>query len=206
MLHSLQTTAQLTLLTEVDVTELKDLREKLKQEYEVTYTDLLLKAVSHALKEHPRLNGWVLEEGVRLLPEINIGLAVALEDGLLVPVVHDTGHKSLQEIAGETRQLIQKAREGKLKPGEVTGGTFTVTNLGMYGIDGFTPIINLPEVAILGVGRMVERPVRNAQGFDWRQMLTLSLTFDHRAVDGVPAAAFLQAVTRQLEAPAALAE
>jgi pyruvate dehydrogenase E2 component (dihydrolipoamide acetyltransferase) len=206
MHQSLQTTAQLTLITEADVTELKDLREKLNQEYDLTYTDLLLKAVARALPEHPRLNGWVLEGGLQVSPEINLGMAVALADGLIVPVVHNTEHKSLKEIAGETRQLAQKAREGKLQPGEVSGGTFTITNLGMYGIDAFTPIINLPEVAILGVGRMVEKPIRGSQGILWRQMLTLSLTFDHRAVDGAPAAAFLQAITRQLEAPAALAE
>jgi pyruvate dehydrogenase E2 component (dihydrolipoamide acetyltransferase) len=164
MHQSLQAAAQLTLITEADVTELKDLREKLNQEYGLTYTDLLLKAVARALQEHPRLNGWVQEEGLRLSPEINLGMAVALEDGLIVPVVHNTENKSIKEIAGETRQLARKAREGKLQPGEVSGGTFTITNLGMYGIDAFTPIINLPEIAILGVGRMVEKPVRDSQG------------------------------------------
>jgi pyruvate/2-oxoglutarate dehydrogenase complex dihydrolipoamide acyltransferase (E2) component len=120
-------------------------------------------------------------------------------------VVRDADRKPLREIAQETQRLTQRAREGKLTQEEVTGGTFTVTNLGMYGVDAFTPIVNPPEVAILGLGRIIEKPARGPQGVEWRQMLTLSLTFDHRAVDGAPAAAFLQAVCKQLEAPATLA-
>lgn len=205
MHESLQTMAQVTLITEADVTNLEQLREELKQQFDLTYTDLIVKAVAQALKEHLRLNAWVEGENIRLLRSIHVGVAVALEDGLVVPVVHDADRKSLREIAQESQRLAQHAREGKLTREEVADGTFTVTNLGMYGVDAFTPIINPPEVAILGIGRIFEKPTRGPQDVVWRQMLTLSLTFDHRAVDGAPAAAFLQAICKQLETPASLA-
>lgn len=206
MHESLQTMAQVTLTTEADVTSLERLREELKQQFDLAYTDLIVKAVARALKEHPRLNAWVEGEGIRLLRAIHIGVAVALEEGLIVPVVHDADRKSLREIAQETQRLAQRARERNLTPEEVTESTFTVSNLGMYRVDAFTPIVNPPEVAILGIGRIIEKPAPGPQGVEWRKMLTLSLTFDHRAVDGAPAAAFLQTVCKQLEAPAALAE
>lgn len=205
MHESLQAMAQVTLTTEADVTNLEHLREELKQQFDLTYTDLIIKAVAQVLKEHPRLNAWVEGENIRLLRSIHVGVAVALEEGLIVPVVHDADRKSLREIALESQRLAQHAREGKLTRDEVTNSTFTVTNLGMYGVDAFTPIINTPEVAILGIGRIFDKPARGMQDVVWRRMLTLSLTFDHRAVDGAPAAAFLQAVCKQLEAPAALA-
>ncbi len=205
MHQSLQSMAQVTLTTEADVTDLQQLRETLKQDFDLTYTDMIVKAAALTLREHPRLNAHVEGETIRLAQQIHIGIAVALEDGLIVPVVRHPDRKLLREIALETSHLAHQAREGGLTPEEVTGSTFTVTNLGMYGVDAFTPIINPPEVAILGVGRLVEKPVRGPQGVEWRQMLTLSLTFDHRAVDGAPAAAFLQAVRKHLEEPAALA-
>lgn len=206
MHESLQTMAQVTLVTEADVTDLEHLREELKQQFDLTYTDLIIKAVAQVLREHPRLNAWVEGENIRLVRSIHVGVAVALEDGLVVPVLHDADRKSLREIAQESQRLALHAREGKLTRDEVTNCTFTVTNLGMYGVDAFTPIINPPEVAILGIGRIFEKPARGTQDVVvWRRVLTLSLTFDHRAVDGAPAAAFLQAVCKQLEAPAALA-
>ena len=205
MHESLQAMAQVTLTTEADVTNLEYLREELKQQFDLTYTDLIIKAVAQVLKDHPRLNAWLEGENIRLLRSIHVGVAVALEEGLIVPVVHDADRKSLREIAQESQRLAQHAREGKLTRDEVTNSTFTVTNLGMYGVDAFTPIINTPEVAILGIGRIFDKPARGMQDVVWRRMLTLSLTFDHRAVDGAPAAAFLQAVCKQLEVPAALA-
>jgi pyruvate dehydrogenase E2 component (dihydrolipoyllysine-residue acetyltransferase) len=205
MHESLQAMAQVTLTTEADVTNLEHLREELKQQFDLTYTDLIIKAVAQVLKDHPRLNAWLEGENIRLLRSIHVGVAVALEEGLIVPVVHDADRKSLREIAQESQRLAQHAREGKLTRDEVTNSTFTVTNLGMYGVDAFTPIINTPEVAILGIGRIFDKPARGMQDVVWRRMLTLSLTFDHRAVDGAPAAAFLQAVCKQLEVPAALA-
>jgi pyruvate dehydrogenase E2 component (dihydrolipoamide acetyltransferase) len=204
MHESLHTMAQVTLTTECDVTDMLQLRAELQQQFALTPTDLIIKAVAMVLKRHPRLNAWVEGAEIRLVPEIHLGIAVALEDSLIVPVVHDADRKSLREIAQETQRLTQHARAGTLTPEEVTGGTFTVTNLGMYGIDAFTPIINPPEVAILGIGRIVTRPAQGPQGLVWRQMLTFSLTFDHRAIDGAPAAAFLQALCEQLASPAAL--
>lgn len=204
MTESLHSMAQLTLVSEADVTELVALRARLKQEYDLTITDLIVKAVALALGAHPRLNARLASDALELFPEVNIGIAVALDEGLIVPVVRGANAKSLREVSAETKQLVEHARAGAGTEHELTGGTFTVTNLGPYGIDAFTPIINPPEIAILGIGRIVERPARRNGELDWRQMLTLSLTFDHRVVDGAPAAAFLQTVRQQLENPAAL--
>jgi pyruvate dehydrogenase E2 component (dihydrolipoamide acetyltransferase) len=204
MHQSLQTSAQVTLITEVDVSALVQLREELKQQFALTYTDLVIKAVALALKEHPRVNAWIEGEQIQLVQAIHIGVAVALDEGLIVPVVHDADRKSLREIAQETRQLALRAREGSLSREEVMGSSFSVSNLGMYGIDAFTPIINPPESAILGVGRINEKLVRIPQGAEWRHVMTLSLTFDHRAVDGAPAAAFLQTIGKHLENPVEL--
>jgi pyruvate dehydrogenase E2 component (dihydrolipoamide acetyltransferase) len=202
MQQSLQTSAQVTLNTEVDVSALVQMREELKTESDLTYTDLIVKAVALALKEHPRINAWIQGEQLRLVQDIHIGVAVALDEGLIVPVVQNADRKSLREIAQDTKRLAHCAHEGSLTHEEVTGSTFSVTNLGMYGIDAFTPIINPPEVAILGVGRITEKLVRIPRGAEWRQVMTLSLTFDHRAVDGAPAAAFLQSIRKHMEHPA----
>lgn len=201
MVESLQTMAQVTLMTEADVTELVRLRERLRKRFEVSYTDLIIKTVAVALREHPHLNATLVGEEIRLLSEIHIGMAVALEDGLIVPVIRDADKKSLEEITRETKRLAEAARAGTLTVDEVTGSTFTITNLGMYDIDGFTPIINPPECAILGVGRIVEKPAVYGGEIVKRSMMTLSLTFDHRLVDGAPAAAFLQRVKELLETP-----
>lgn len=202
MSESLQSMAQVTLLTEADVTETVRLRERLKQRYDLSYTDIIVKAVAVALKEHPLLNATLVGEEIQLLTEVHIGVAVALEDGLIVPVVRDADKKTLQEIAQETKRLAEGARAGTLTVDEVTGSTFSITNLGMYHVDGFTPIINPPEAAILGVGRIVEKPAIYQGEIAKRAMLTLSLTFDHRLVDGAPAAAFLDRVRELLETPA----
>lgn len=201
MTQSLQTMAQLTIQTEVDATDLVRLREQLKEEFDLTYTDLLIKAVAEALKAHPILNAALVGDEIHLLGEIHIGMAVALEDGLLVPVVRDADKQSLQEIAQETRRLAQGAREGTLTVDEVTSSTFTVTNLGAYGVDGFTPIINPPEVAILGVGRIVDKPAIHDGQIVRRSIMVLSLTIDHRIVDGAPGAEFLRTVKQLLESP-----
>jgi pyruvate dehydrogenase E2 component (dihydrolipoamide acetyltransferase) len=201
MHQSLQSSAQVTLITEVDVSALVRLREELKQQFALTYTDLVVKAVAQALKAHPRVNAWIEGEQLHLVQEIHIGVAVALDEGLIVPVMRHADRKSLREIAQETVRLAQGARAGSLTREEVSGSTFSVTNLGMYGIDAFTPIINPPEVGILGVGRIREQLARTPQGAEWRNMMTLSLTFDHRAFDGAPAAAFLQNIGQCLEHP-----
>ncbi len=194
MHRSLQGSAQLTITTEVDVTQLIDRRQEVQREFSATYTDFIVQACAHALKQHPRMNSTLDGDTIRHLSDVHVGLAVALEEGLIVPVVHNTDKKSLQEIAQEAKGLAEKARAGKLSIEEVSGGTFTVSNLGMYGIDGFTPIINSPQTGILGVGRIVEKPVIYRGEIAKRSMMVLSLTFDHRVIDGAPAGAFLQTV------------
>lgn len=201
MMQSLQTMAQVTLATEADVTETVNLRQQLKQKFELSFTDLIVKAVALALKQNPLLNATLIGDEIQLLDEVHVGVAVALEDGLIVPVVRHADRLSLPEIALETLRLSQAARDGSLGVDEVTGSTFTVTNLGMYGMDFATPIINLPEVAILGVGRIVEKPAVYRGEIAIRSLMALSLTFDHRIVDGAPAAEFLQTVKGMLESP-----
>ena len=194
MHQSLQQAAQLTITSEADVTAAVEFRTRASKETEFTYTDLMIQAVARALKRHPRLNARLTEAGIALLEEINVGMAVALEEGLIVPVIRDADRKMVGQIGAESKVLGEKARNGQLKLEDVSGGTFTVSNLGTYGVDAFTPIINLGETAILGVGRIVEKPAIYRGEIARRSMMTLSLTFDHRLIDGAPAAAFLQTV------------
>jgi pyruvate dehydrogenase E2 component (dihydrolipoamide acetyltransferase) len=214
MAESVRSTASLTLTTEADASELvelvKRLRVALKDQDPIPgYNDLLLKSVARALQDHPNLNArWVEEEsgpgGIELHSEINIGLAVDTERGLVAPVIDDVPSKGLLEIARERRSLTERALAGKLLPDDLAGGTFTLTNLGMFGIDAFTPVINLPQCAILGLGRIHPKPVVHGGEICARHMMALSLTFDHRIVDGAPAARFLQMVMRLVEQPALL--
>lgn len=201
MVESLRTMAQLTLQMEVDATELVKLREQFKPDLDITYTDLMVKAVATALRRHPILNASLVDEEILLLDSIDIGIAVALDDGLIVPVVRNADTLSVAQIAQEARRLARGAREGTLSVDEVTGSSFTITNLGAYGIDGFTPIINSPEVAILGVGRIAEKPVFSGGEIVRRSMMVLSLTIDHRVVDGAPAAQFLGTLRGLIESP-----
>jgi pyruvate dehydrogenase E2 component (dihydrolipoamide acetyltransferase) len=194
MHKSLQGSAQLTITTEVDVTQLIDRRQEVQREFNATYTDFIVQACAHALKQHPRMNAFLEGDAINVQGQISVGVAVALEEGLIVPVIHNTDKKSLKEIAQEARSLAEKARAGKLTLEEVSGGTFTVSNLGMFGVDGFTPILNAPQTGILGVGRIVEKPVIYRGEVAKRSMMVLSLTFDHRVIDGAPAGAFLQTV------------
>ena len=183
------------------MTELVALRERLKAQFSITYTDLIVRACALALRQHPHLNATLDGEVIRLLSQINIGVAVAVDNGLVAPVIPNTDRLSLADLAQAQRRLAERARAGQLTAAEMSGGTFTVTNLGMYDIDGFTPIVNPPEAAILGVGRIVEKVVIYQGKIAQRAMMTLSLTFDHRLVDGAPAAAFLQTVKQMLETP-----
>jgi pyruvate dehydrogenase E2 component (dihydrolipoamide acetyltransferase) len=194
MHQSLRDTAQLTITTEADVTAATELRARLTREFEFTYTDLLIHAVGRALVRHPRMNSKLSEEAILMLSEVNVGMAVALEEGLIVPVIANADRKILREIAVATKDLGERARAGSLKLEDVSGGTFTITNLGNFGIDGFTPILNTGETGILGVGRIVEKPAVYRGEIARRSMLTFSLTFDHRIIDGAPAANFLQTV------------
>lgn len=194
MHKSLQSSAQLTITTEVDVTLLVDRRQEVQRQFNATYTDFIVQACAHALKQHPRMNAVLDGDAIVFQDHISVGIAVALEEGLIVPVIHNTDKKSLKEIAQETRVLTEKARANKLTLEEVSGGTFTVSNLGMYGVDSFTPILNTPQTGILGVGRIVEKPAIYRGEMTKRSMMVLSLTFDHRVIDGAPAGAFLQTV------------
>lgn len=194
MHQSLRDSAQLTITTEADVTAATELRERLTREFDFTYTDLLIQAVSRALLRHPRMNARLEGDAIVIAPEVNVGLAVALEEGLIVPVVRDAARLGLREIAAQSRELGEKARAGKLRLEDVSGGTFTISNLGTYGVDAFTPILNPGETGILGVGRIVEKPAVYRGEITRRAMMTLSLTFDHRVIDGAPAAAFLRTV------------
>jgi pyruvate dehydrogenase E2 component (dihydrolipoamide acetyltransferase) len=169
-----------------------------------SYNDLLVKLSAHALLEHPQLNARF--DGINIVQqrEVHIGLAVDTERGLLVPVIWDVPEKSLRVVAAESADLIARARAGTLQPDDMQGSTFSLTNLGMYEIDAFTPIINLPECAILGMGRIVPKQVVvdvETEQVAIRHMMYLSLTFDHRLVDGAPAARFLQRIKHLIEKP-----
>ena len=212
MLQSIQTTAQVTLTTEANVTDAMMLRRGLSRHHAgqsgggIGPLPVVVKATAEALKRHPRMNAIETasadgESQVRMLAEINIGLAVALDEGLVTPVIRGADGKSLAQLASESRDLAARTREGRPRPEEVSGGTFTITNLGANEIDGFTPIINPPQVGILGVGRVVEKPVIANGEVAKGETMYLSLTFDHRVIDGAPAAAFLQTVKALLEDP-----
>lgn len=204
---SAHSAAAVTLTSEADATELVRLRRQLKQDGAAqvpTYTDLMVCLAAHALVEHPQLNTHFEGETIVQPGVVNMGIAVDTERGLLVPVLPAAQDKPLRQIVLETEMLIEKARSGRIRPDEMIGSTFTITNLGMYDIDAFTPIINLPECAVLGVGRIVAKQVvmdAEAEQVTIRHMLFLSLTFDHRLVDGAPAARFLQRVKQLVEKP-----
>ncbi len=207
MAESAHTTAGVTLTTEADATELTRLRTQLREEMEasldlsLSYNEMLVKIVAAALREHPNVNATLTEDGIQLLQSINIGVAVDTERGLLIPVIRDADDKDLVQIVRDFRDSLERARAGQSLPDDLSGGTFTITNLGMHEIDAFTPIIKLPECAILGVGRIVAKPVVYEDEICVRQMMYLSLTFDHRLVDGAPAARFLQRVKQLIEKP-----
>ena len=203
MLASVQTSPTVTFNLGIDMTEMKRYREQLKaKEIKVSYTDLLVKFVSKALTEFPLLNCSVDGNKIIYKHYVNMGVAVALDNGLVVPNIQDADQKSLTEISKEVKELAKLAREGKLPPEKLQGGTFTITNLGMYGIESFTPIINQPEVAILGVNTMEDKVVVRNGEMCIRPIMNLSLTADHRVVDGSVAAEFLQRVKSLMENPA----
>jgi pyruvate dehydrogenase E2 component (dihydrolipoamide acetyltransferase) len=205
---SLQQMAQLTVSMEVDFTLALQLRAQLEQlwpaDAQPTITDLVMRAAVLALKDHPRLNATLEEHELREHASVHLGLAVDADEGLIVPVVRAAETLGLRELAERTRDLASRARANRLTLDDVQGGTFTVTTLGQLGVDFFTPIVNPPEVAILGIGRVFARLVLRDGHVEERSAMTLNLSFDHRAVDGAPAARFLKEVKRLLELPAAL--
>jgi len=197
---SARTAPHSTITMEVDMSNTAKLREKFK----VSYTDILIKGVAKALTDHPVMNSTLKKDQIKIFEDVNIGVAVGTEKGLVVPVIRNADKKEVEEISSALKKLVEKAREGKLARKEMSGGTFTITNLGMFGVDVFTPIINPPETAILGVGRVVEKAVVVDKEIVVKPVMQLSLSFDHRVVDGVPAAYFLQKAKQILESPESL--
>ena len=203
MLNSHMTSPTVTFDLSVDMTNLKEYRAQLKaNDIKVSYTDILVKFVSKALTEFPALNCSVDGNKIIYKHYVNKGVAVALDNGLVVPNVPDADKKSLTEISSEVKELAELARSGKLPMERLHGGTFTITNLGMYGIESFSPIINQPETAILGVCAMQDKPVVLDGKITVRTMMNLCLTADHRVVDGAIAAQFLHRVKTLMENPA----
>jgi pyruvate dehydrogenase E2 component (dihydrolipoamide acetyltransferase) len=207
MAFSAHTAARVTLVTEVDATAFVEARTRLKDAvsgewgFAPGYTDLLVLIVARSLREYPYMNARLNGETIEQLAHVNVGVAVDADRGLLVPVLRDADQMGLHELGTRFREVVGRAREGKSMPDELTGGTFTITNLGMFDIDAFTPVMNPPELAILGVGRIQPKPVVVEGEVVVRQMVTLSLAFDHRLVDGAPAARFLQRIKRLMENP-----
>ena len=206
MFESLQSSAQLTMDMDANMDDAVKLRSQLVDEWQdegvrPTYTDLVIRAAAKALEKHPLMNSVFGETEMTLRGDINVGMAVALEEGLIVPVVRHANQLGMKELARESGRLAEAARDGALTPDDLQEGTFTVSALGMFGVDAFTPIINAPQSGILGVNRLRDdlkwvgnTPVKT-------QVMRLSLTWDHRALDGAPAAQFLAAVRDLLEAP-----
>jgi len=210
MAGSARTTAPVTLTTDADATALVEVRTRIKtalagSDLRVpTYNDLLTRLVALTLLQQPWMNCSLEDDAIVRHEGAHVGLAVDTERGLFVPVIRDAHLKSIQQIATESARLVDAVRAGRAGADDLRGGTFTISNLGMYEIDAFTPIINLPECAILGVGRIVARPVvvdEETEEVAVRRMMALSLTFDHRVVDGAPAARFLRQIKRWVEQP-----
>jgi pyruvate dehydrogenase E2 component (dihydrolipoamide acetyltransferase) len=197
---SFKTAPHSTIMMEVDVSKAEGLHEKLQ----VSYTAIIVEAAAKALAEQPIINSTLDENQIKIFEDVNVGLAVATEHGLVVPVIHNADIKTLKEIDTAIKEFTEKARQGKLAKEELTGGTFTVTNLGMYGVEFFTPIINPPEAAILGVGKITEKPVLIGGKVEVKPIMVLSLSYDHRIVDGAPAAGFLLKVKEKVENTAEL--
>lgn len=207
MLASLNSAAQLSCFVELDVTEMVRLRQTLlarnkrDPEYRLSYNDIIAYAVCRALKRHPIMNSTLQDDGIHMHPHVNLGIAVALPNGLIVPNVKKADTCTLEELKGQVRDVAGRARKGGLSMDEISGGTFTISNVSMLGMDGFTPILNPPETGILGVGRVVEKPAVKDGEICIRQMMTLSLTFNHMTTDGAPAMTFLRELGDMLENP-----
>lgn len=207
MHQSLSEMAQANHRMDVDMTALRALREVLKSDPRhkgLSFVDLMILVCSKALIDCPEANSCLQPDGLHLRNYTSIGVAVATDRGLVVPVVHNADLLTLSEITHKTGKLIEKARKGALKPDEMRGGTFTLTNLGMYGVDSFTAIVNPPEVCILATGRIADRVVAENGQVVIRPIMTLSLSYDHRVLDGAPAADFLRRIKQYVENPALL--
>lgn len=207
MLKSWMTSPMVTHHVKVDVTNLLYLRKSINEdctdEEKVTITDILVKILAKAVEKSPYINATLEGDKIKILKDVNIGIAIAIEKGLVVPVIRDAGKQTILQISERIKEIGQKARENGLSMEDMSGATITITNLGSYGsVDWFTPIINQPESAILGVGRIVKEPVVFEEKITIRSMMRLSLSFDHRIIDGAPAAEFLGILLKLIESPA----
>jgi pyruvate dehydrogenase E2 component (dihydrolipoamide acetyltransferase) len=207
MFASLQQTAQLTIHMKADVTELLKLQGQIKEalqdepDVKLTITDFIARATILALCIHKQMNSLYQDGHIHTYDSVHLGIAVALENGLVVPVIPYAEKLSLKEISKKIKELSVRAREGKLSSEEMRGSTFTITNLGAYGVEFFTPVLNPPEVGILGVGTVTDMPVFVGDAIQKRKILPLSLTFDHQVIDGAPASQFLATIKNYLENP-----
>ncbi|WP_164553325.1 2-oxo acid dehydrogenase subunit E2 [Brevibacillus marinus] len=207
MVYSKQSAPHVTLTVKADVTKLVELRNRWIQEaaaVKPSYTDILVKVAAQSLRNHPHVNVSLDQGEIVYHQDCHIGVAVALDEGLIVPVIHDAEQKSLAKIAAELKEKVKRAKQGKVRPEDLQNGRFTISNLGMYEVDGFTPIINPPESAILGVGRIVEDLIVENGRIRIGKTMMLSLSFDHRVMDGAPAALFLKNIKDLLENPESL--
>jgi pyruvate dehydrogenase E2 component (dihydrolipoamide acetyltransferase) len=200
------TTPHFFLVREASAERLMAWRERARANSgaDVTYTDLLVRLVAAALRRHPHVNARWEQGGIVRLSAVNLGIAVATEQGLVVPVIHDADRLTVGEIATRRADLVTRAREGRLRPADISGGTFTISNLGMYAVDAFTAILNAPQAAILAVGRIGKRVVVHDGQPAVRSTLVLTLSCDHRVIDGARAARFLEDVADLIEEPAGL--
>jgi pyruvate dehydrogenase E2 component (dihydrolipoamide acetyltransferase) len=203
MVESLHTAAQTTHRISVDMTEAGRVRDAYKKaDKKLSYNDIVSYATCRALKDFPMMNAEMREDGIAVKDYVNLGIAVAVENGLIVPVIKDADLKNIEEISAATRVLADKAKNGTLGPDDYKGGTFTISNLGMFGLDSFVAIINRPESGIIAVGRIIKKPlVTDNDEIVIRPIMELTLTYDHRVIDGAPAAQFLAKVKAYLEQP-----
>jgi pyruvate dehydrogenase E2 component (dihydrolipoamide acetyltransferase) len=197
------------LTTEVDMERAAEAREALNKQLgeeggKVSFNDIIIKAVALALAQHRACNAWFQDDHIRYWNEVHIGMAVAIEDGLITPVIRNADMKSLREIGGEARELAGRARNRRLKPEEYTGATFSVSNLGMFDIDDFTAVINPPEAGIVAIGSIVAKAVPDGDRVVVRRRLRITMSCDHRVIDGATGAAFLKTLKQMLENPLAM--
>jgi pyruvate dehydrogenase E2 component (dihydrolipoamide acetyltransferase) len=183
------------------VAEMRGAMADLGDAFKVSFNDIVIKAVATALAQHPECNAHWMGDAIRQWHRVHIGMAVAIEDGLITPVIFDADRKSLRQIASESRDLAKRARDRKLKPDEYTGSTFSISNLGMFGIDQFTAIINPPEAGILAVGSIEAKPVVVDGAVTVRRRMRVTMSCDHRVIDGAAGARFLQTLRRLIENP-----
>jgi pyruvate dehydrogenase E2 component (dihydrolipoamide acetyltransferase) len=195
------------LTSEVDMERVSEARAAMLSatpDVKVSFNDIVIKAAATALRQHPACNAWWQDDHIRYWNEVHIGMAVAIEDGLITPVIRHADRKSLRDIGAEARDLAARARERRLAPDDYTGATFSISNLGMLDIDEFTAVINPPEAGILAVGRIVNKPVEHADAVALRRRMRMTMSCDHRVIDGATGARFLQTLKAMLENPLAM--